>query len=255
MTPSPTPSLDGEAGEPIDMLLYCPNCGMQHIDRPNRLEDVVHKSSGTVVDQLWTNPPHRSHLCRREDGGCGTVWRPADVPTNGVAELKTVGKADTWPAVHSEEVTAAAAIPALPPDTGKQAVRMLTPAEQFAIGLKGPVRIADIEAIQRKFCEVNGLPQPSFPPLAASQPAPDTGKQAIPAEVMEALDRMSTPLHASWGAVGEGGATAAADARCMKVIRDHIMQTANSQPAPTPDAAALAAPQVQGDGGKGTDHG
>lgn len=94
------------ADSPIDMILYCPNCGMQHIDQPNRLEDIVHWQSGTIVDQLWTNPPHRSHLCRKEDGGCGCVWRPADVPTNGVAELKTRGKADTWPAVHNEEVRA-----------------------------------------------------------------------------------------------------------------------------------------------------
>lgn len=36
-------------------------------------------------------------------------------------------------------------------------LRLLTPAEHFQIGLKEPVRIADIEAIQRKFCEVNGL--------------------------------------------------------------------------------------------------
>lgn len=45
----------------------------------------------------------------------------------------------------------------------------------------------------------------------------------IPAEVLQALDRMCTPLHSSWGAVGEGSATAAADAWCMKVIRDYIM--------------------------------
>jgi hypothetical protein len=91
-----------EAGEPIDMLLYCPNCGMQHIDAPDRLQDIVHAGSGTVVDQLWTNPPHKSHLCH----GCGCIWRPADVPTNGVAELKTQGKADTWPVPHNEEVRA-----------------------------------------------------------------------------------------------------------------------------------------------------
>lgn len=36
-------------------------------------------------------------------------------------------------------------------------VRMLTPAERFDVGLKESVRIADIEAIQRKFAEVNGL--------------------------------------------------------------------------------------------------
>lgn len=35
--------------------------------------------------------PHRSHLC----GTCGLVWRPADVPTNGVAAVKTRGEDDT----------------------------------------------------------------------------------------------------------------------------------------------------------------
>lgn len=82
------------AGEPapIDMVLYCPNCGKQHIDRANTLEDIIHAATGTVVDQLWTNPPHRSHLCH----SCGIIWRPADVPTNGVRTVLTTGKADTW---------------------------------------------------------------------------------------------------------------------------------------------------------------
>jgi len=44
---------------PIDMILYCPNCGV----------------------------------------------RPADVPTNGVASVKTAGKADTWP-VDADEIAA-----------------------------------------------------------------------------------------------------------------------------------------------------
>jgi hypothetical protein len=68
------------APAPIPMLLYCPNCGQQHIDEPDeRTPD-------------WTNPPHRSHLCH----DCGCIWRPADVPTNGVGAIGTKGKADTW---------------------------------------------------------------------------------------------------------------------------------------------------------------
>ena len=55
-------------------------------------------------------PAHRSHLCRPEDGGCGHIWRPADVPTNGVAAVKTKGKADsptvTPRAVESREQSA-----------------------------------------------------------------------------------------------------------------------------------------------------
>lgn len=47
---------------------------------------------------------------------------------------------------------------------------------------------------------------------------------AVPGEVMRALDRMCTPLDDSW--LGSKTETAQADARCMKVIRDHIMRPA-----------------------------
>ena len=65
--------------KPIDMLIFCPNCGLQHIDAPN-------ESTG------WDNPPHKSHMCLH----CGRIWRHADVPTNGVAKIKTMGKDDNW---------------------------------------------------------------------------------------------------------------------------------------------------------------
>lgn len=61
---------------PIDMVLYCPECWKQHIDLPD--------------EYGWTNPPHRSHFC----SACGHIWRPADVPTNGVRAIKTRGKKD-----------------------------------------------------------------------------------------------------------------------------------------------------------------
>lgn len=65
---------------PIPMLLFCPNCGLQHIDEPDeRTPD-------------WDNPPHKSHLCHE----CGAIWRQADVPTTGVAKIETYGKADNW---------------------------------------------------------------------------------------------------------------------------------------------------------------
>lgn len=65
--------------EPIDMILFCPACGTQHVDAPDeRTPD-------------WKNEPHRSHLCHN----CGNIWRPADVATNGVAAIKTKGKADS----------------------------------------------------------------------------------------------------------------------------------------------------------------
>lgn len=69
---------------PIDMVLYCPRCCTQHIDKDE---------APTIPDEgglNWHNPPHRSHLCH----SCGFVWRPADVPTNGVQAVKTTGKAD-----------------------------------------------------------------------------------------------------------------------------------------------------------------
>ena len=67
--------------EAINMILFCPSCGLQHVDEPDE------RTPG------WTNPPHRSHLCH----GCGHVWRPADVLTNGVREINTKGKADSTP--------------------------------------------------------------------------------------------------------------------------------------------------------------
>lgn len=76
-----------DGGRPIPMILHCPKCGVQHIDEP-ALEE--RDEEGRAIH--WTNPPHRSHLCH----GCGCIWRPADVPTNGVARIETVGKADTW---------------------------------------------------------------------------------------------------------------------------------------------------------------
>jgi hypothetical protein len=67
-----------DATMPIDMILPCPNCGMNHVDAPEPESD-------------WTNPPHKSHLCH----GCGFVWRPCDRTTNGVAQILTKGRDDS----------------------------------------------------------------------------------------------------------------------------------------------------------------
>lgn len=75
------------AEQPIDMVLHCPACGLQHIDAPDT-EPSAHPDGR---ESKWDNPPHRSHLCH----GCGHIWRPADVPTNGVAAVKTRGKNDS----------------------------------------------------------------------------------------------------------------------------------------------------------------
>ena len=84
---------------PVGMLLFCPHCGMQHIDAPE-------------PDTGWTNPPHKSHKCH----GCGCIWRPADVPTDGVVNIRTRGSADTWGATWVGRVAKAAPAPA--PDAG-----------------------------------------------------------------------------------------------------------------------------------------
>jgi hypothetical protein len=65
---------------PIPMILFCPVCQMQHIDAPK-------------PEIGWDDPPHKSHECQ----GCKNVWRPCDLPTTGVKEIATRGKADTWP--------------------------------------------------------------------------------------------------------------------------------------------------------------
>lgn len=56
-------------------------------------------------------PDHRSHLCRPEDGGCGHIWRPADVPTNGVAAVKTKGQNDSPIAAPDTPVSGLESVP------------------------------------------------------------------------------------------------------------------------------------------------
>ena len=72
----------GSGENAIDIVLHCPECGLQHVD----------EAGGEWDGKPWENPPHKSHLCH----GCGLIWRPSDVPTNGVRATATVGKADTW---------------------------------------------------------------------------------------------------------------------------------------------------------------
>ena len=80
---------------PLDMILHCPACHEQHVDKPEGtfIPGFTGEESAAWNKErgMWDNPPHRSHLCH----GCGHIWRPADVPTNGVAAIKTKGKADS----------------------------------------------------------------------------------------------------------------------------------------------------------------
>lgn len=52
---------------PIPMLLWCPRCHAQHIDR----------------GEWATVRTHKKHLCE----SCGFEWKPALVETVGVSEL------------------------------------------------------------------------------------------------------------------------------------------------------------------------
>lgn len=102
--------------EPVDMIIHCPNCGLQHIDRPDRpdshcptcdspsperhpamqLEGEVQPCSDPFHKGRWSNPPHKSHTCRKDAGGCGHIFPVAAFPTNGVAAISRKGKDDTW---------------------------------------------------------------------------------------------------------------------------------------------------------------
>lgn len=86
-TPDQPSDAEAHASTPIDMILHCPKCRLQHIDEP----------IGEWDGKAWTNPPHRSHLCH----GCGHIWRPADIATNGVREIATKGKADSPIPAHA----------------------------------------------------------------------------------------------------------------------------------------------------------
>ena len=87
----------------IDMVLHCPKCGLQHIDKDN-YEELRIEAAELGVDREgdrelerwieereWPNPPHRSHLC----ASCKHIWRPADACTNGVLAVKTKGQEDS----------------------------------------------------------------------------------------------------------------------------------------------------------------
>jgi hypothetical protein len=79
--------------EPVKMILFCPACGEQHIDAPEGTGTFDGPDNNIREIMIWTNPPHRSHLCN----ACGHIWRPADVPTEGVASIATAGKNDSPP--------------------------------------------------------------------------------------------------------------------------------------------------------------
>lgn len=128
---APTPP----AQEPIPMVLHCQKCGTQHIDAPE-------ESAG------WANPPHRSHLCH----ACGHIWRPADVPTTGVAAIQTRGKNDSPPAQAAQPVDLWTT-----PDEDLNALLTLTGAQ---LG-EADVALAGLDALERVISKL--APQESQP--------------------------------------------------------------------------------------------
>ena len=87
--------LEAQRETPIDMILFCPKCGLQHVDAP--------EVGALGYFGEWDNPPHRSHLCH----GCGHIWRPCDRATNGVASITTQGRADHAPVSPESRLEAA----------------------------------------------------------------------------------------------------------------------------------------------------
>lgn len=68
------------------------------------LGDVHVKNEETVqevksIDMVLHCPPHKSHLCH----ACGCIWRPADVPTNGVEQIQTRGRKDNFPSLPEKD--------------------------------------------------------------------------------------------------------------------------------------------------------
>jgi hypothetical protein len=82
---------ESRAAEPVPMILHCPECHFQHVDKatPDVCEKCGHDEEDHPNDDecqgfvAWLNPPHRKHRCHR----CGHLWRPALIATTGVAEL------------------------------------------------------------------------------------------------------------------------------------------------------------------------
>jgi hypothetical protein len=57
---------------PQRMVLYCPECGVKHIDE---------KDEATGID--WATRPHKKHLCLT----CGFIWQPSLINTVGVDSI------------------------------------------------------------------------------------------------------------------------------------------------------------------------
>jgi rubredoxin len=72
---------------PVNLLLFCPECGFQHIDKaqPDSCETCGYdrENCQCEVFTAWLNPPHKKHRCH----SCNYVWKPFEFPTNGIPDI------------------------------------------------------------------------------------------------------------------------------------------------------------------------
>lgn len=174
------------SGEPIPMVLHCPECGLQHIDAP---EWAFGSDKVFAADEKpWTNPPHRSHLC----AGCGHIWRPADVATVGVHSIQTSGKADSPSRVDGTRY-------APPSGVGREAVPEAS-ARPEGGGISIPARPANPQHVRADgWWSEDGL--------AWYHPAPHAAQAAAPT-VHVVSSTTSSPQPASVPAEGEADVAA-----------------------------------------------
>lgn len=82
---------------PVPMIIFCPKCQKQHIDREETDQEfnaritAVKDSSSFVKLTRWTNPPHKTHRCLF----CGIDFRFSSIYTVGVETIPP-GPNDTW---------------------------------------------------------------------------------------------------------------------------------------------------------------
>ena len=91
-----TAAVDFASITPTPMILQCPQCAQQHIDKPDPTKcktcgGPFKKNGGWATQgsdwccpnpEPWTNPPHKTHRCAY----CNHTWQPFDFPTYGVTK-------------------------------------------------------------------------------------------------------------------------------------------------------------------------
>jgi hypothetical protein len=215
------------AAKPIPMLLWCPKCHVQHIDD---VESVLAWTGGSAPEPshdeiTWDNPPHRSHLCH----ACGCIWRPADVATEGVRSIATVGKADTWK------------------DGPAPAATVQADREKVARHLAATGRSALAEAVLEGTADHHKLPIADFFAILAALPqASDAGGDAKPGTTVSPDEiRRILALRASECAKRSGASGLQIWCKANGVNRHHASEFLKDQrDAPNDVLAALGLERV-----------